>query len=182
VIRGSLIVLALASLVVALAGPPVAAQPKGDAPMMGIGRPQFLDELYRPEMLMRSQGELGLTAEQRTSITDAIKATQDRLNTLQWDLAAKNETVAKLVAPDHIDVEAALAAASQTIDFEGQIKKEHLKLLLQIKNLLTPAQIAKLRAQRQDRCRDDRPGPPGMPGHAHGHGGPPPDDGPLGPP
>jgi Spy/CpxP family protein refolding chaperone len=180
VIRGSLIVLALASLLVVAAGPPVAAQPKGgEPPMMGIGRPLFLDELFRPEMLMRSQGELGLTAEQRTAITDAIKATQDRLNTLQWDLAAKNEAVAKLVAPDHIDVEAALAAASQTIDFEGQIKKEHLKLLLQIKNVLTPEQIAKLRAQRQDRCRDDRMGPPGMPGPGHGHGGPPPDDGPL---
>ena len=140
-IRGSLIVLALASLVVAAAGRSAGAQPKGDGPMIGIGRPPFLDELYRPEMLMRSQGELGLTGEQRTAITDAIKAAQDRLSTLQWDLAAKNEAVGKLVAPDHVDAEAALAAASQTIDLEGQIKKEHLKLLLQIRDGLLDDQV-----------------------------------------
>lgn len=180
-IRASLIVVALASVLVAAFGPPVLAQPKGEPPM-GFGRPPFLDELFRPEQLMRSQGVLELTGEQRTAITDAIKATQDRLNTLQWDLAARNEAVAKLVAPDHIDVDAALAAASQGIDLEGQIKKEHLKLLLQIKNVLTPAQIAKLRAQRQDRCRDDRPGPPGRPGHAPDGPPPPPEDAPLGMP
>lgn len=180
-IRASLIVVALASALVAAVGPPVLAQPKGEPPM-GFGRPPFLDELFRPEQLMRSQGVLELTGEQRTAITDAIKATQDRLNTLQWDLAARNEAVAKLVAPDHIDVDAALAAASQGIDLEGQIKKEHLKLLLQIKNVLTPAQIAKLRAQRQDRCRDDRPGPPGRPGHGPDGPPPPPEDAPLGMP
>lgn len=180
-IRASLIALALASVLVAASGPPVAAQPKGEPPM-GIGRPQFLDELFPPPMLMRVQGELGLTGEQRTAITDAVKATQDRLNTLQWDLAAKNEAVAKMLAPDHVDPESALAAAAQSIDLEGQIKKEHLKLLVQIKNVLTPAQIAKLRAQRQDRCGDDRPGPPGGPGHGHGGPPPPPDDGPLGGP
>lgn len=180
-IRASLIVVALASALVAAFGPPVLAQPRGEPPM-GFGRPQFLDELFRPEQLMRSQGELELTGEQRTAITDAIRATQDRLNTLQWDLAAKNDAVEKLVAPDRIDVDAALAAASQGIDLEGQIKKEHLKLLLQIKNVLTPAQIAKLRAQKKDRCRDDRPGPPGGPGHGPGGPPPPPDDGPLGMP
>lgn len=180
-IRASLIAVAVASVLFATVGPPVLAQPKG-APPMGMGRPQFLDELFRPEMLMRNQGLLELTPEQRTAITDAIKATQDRLSTLQWDLSAKNDAVAKLVSSDHVDVDAALAGASQSIDLEGQIKKEHLKLLLQIKNVLTPAQIAKLRAQREDRCRDDRPGPPGGPGH--GHGGPPPplEDGPLGMP
>ena len=58
----------------------------------------------------------------------------------------------------------------------------NLKLLLQIKNVLTPVQIAKLRAQKKDRCRDDRPGPPGGPGHGPGGPPPPPDDGPLGMP
>lgn len=181
-IRASLIAVAVASILFATVGPPVLAQPKGEPPM-GMGRPQFLDELFRPETLMRNQGLLELTPEQRTAITDAIKATQDRLSTLQWDLSARNDAVAKLVAPDHVDVDAALAGASQSIDLEGQIKKEHLKLLLQIKNVLTPAQIAKLRAQRQDRCRgDDRPGPPGGPGHGHGGPPPPPEDGPLGMP
>ena len=180
-IRAILIALALASVLVAAGERPVAAQPKGGPPM-GMGRPQFLDDLFPPETLMRSQGALELTPAQRTAITSAIKAAQERLNTLQWDLAAKNEAVAKLVAPDQVDVDTVLAAASEAIDLEGQVKKEHLKLLLQIKNVLTPAQIAKLRAERAERRRDDRPGPGGGPGGRHGGPPPPPEDGTLGMP
>lgn len=180
-IRASLIALALTSVLVVAGGLPVAAQPKGGPPM-GMGRPPYLDDLFPPEVLMRSQGALELTPEQRTAITGAIKTTQERLNTLQWDLAAKNEAVAKLVTADRLDVDAVLKAASEAIALEGQVKQEHLKLLLQIKNVLTPAQIAKLRAQRDERRRDDRPGPPGGPGHGHGGPPPPPEDGPLGMP
>jgi Spy/CpxP family protein refolding chaperone len=190
VIRWNVVVLALASVL--LAAGPAPAQPRGDGPMgavgggPGPGRPPFMDDLYRPEMVMRNQGALAITPEQKTAMAAAIRATQDRLGTVQWDLEAKSEALTKLVDGDKIDADAALATATQVIDLEGQVKKEHLKLLITIKNLLTPAQIAKLRELRKDR-RGDGPGegrgmrfhrrmggPP--PGGAGLPGGPPPPD------
>jgi Spy/CpxP family protein refolding chaperone len=182
VIRRNVVVLALASLVLAAA--PVAAQPKVGPPMgagvggPGPGRPPFMDDLYRPEMVMRNQGALGITPEQRTAMAAAIRAAQDRLGTLQWDLDAKSEALAKQVEGDKVDADAALATASQVIDLEGQVKKEHLKLLITIKNLLTPAQIVKLRELRKDR-RGDGPGDGrGMRFHRRMGGKPPPDGAP----
>src|SRR5262249_22986821 len=131
--------LGLVLLVVAATAGPALAQPKGGEPALGGGfpRPLFLEHLYRPELIMRYQGELALTADQRTAIAAAIKDAQGRLGPLQWDLEAKSESIAKLVDADKVDVDAVLAAATQAIDLEGQIKKEHLRLLLSIKNQLT---------------------------------------------
>lgn len=162
--RTKLCTLVLASLLLAASGGPAAAQPKGDAFGAGgggPGRPLFLEHLYRPEMIMRNQGALALSAEQRAGIAAAIKATQDRLSPLQWDLDARSEALAKLVESDKVDVDKVLAAASETIEVEGKIKREHLRLMVEIKNQLTPEQIAKLRALRPDRCGPERGGGPG---------------------
>jgi Spy/CpxP family protein refolding chaperone len=175
-------IVGLLVLLVAAAASPAAAQPRGGEPGFGGGfpRPLFLEHLYRPELIMRYQGELALTAEQRTAIAGAIKDAQGRLAPLQWDLEAKSESVAKLVDADKVDVDAVLAAATQAVDLEGQIKKEHLRLLLTIKNQLTPAQQTKLRDLRPDRCPPDRPGAPGDRGRRMMPPPPPDDDG--GPP
>lgn len=160
-IRRNVLTLALASLVLAAAAP-VGAQPRTATSAASIGggvptRPPFMDDLFRPETIMRNQGALAITPEQKTQMLAAIRTAQDRLGTLQWDLEAKSEALAKLVEGDKIDADAALAAATQVIDLEGQVKKEHLKLLVTIKNLLTPQQIAKLRELRKER-RGDREG------------------------
>lgn len=184
-IRATIVGLALVAI--AATGGPAAAQPKGGEPALGGGfpRPLFLEHLYRPELIMRYQGQLALTADQRTAIASAIKDAQGRLGPLQWDLDAKSEGVAKLVDADKVDVDAVLAAAAQAIDLEGQIKKEHLRLLLTIKNQLTPEQQTKLRSLRPERCGPDGPGsqasadrarrlpPPPPPGGGDDDGGPP---------
>ena len=183
-IRATVAALALASAVVLGTSPPAAAQPRGrDAAMgAGLGRPLFLERLYRPEMVMRYQGALALTAEQRSAIATAIKDAQGRLGPLQWDLDAKSESVAKLVDADKVDADAVLAAAGQAVDLEGQIKKEHLRLLLTIKNLLTPEQQKKLRDLRPERCGPERGPGPGAAGRRMPPPPPPDDDEGGGPP
>ncbi|MEW6269733.1 MAG: periplasmic heavy metal sensor, partial [Thermodesulfobacteriota bacterium] len=139
--------------------PPAAAQPPGDRPPMagaGFGRPMFLEHLFRPELVMRHQGALGLTQEQKTAISGAIKRAQDRLGPLQWDVEAKAEAVEKLVDQSKVDVDQALAAAAEVIALEGKIKQEHVRLLLEIKNVLTPEQQQKLAELRPDRRGPER--------------------------
>lgn len=158
--RARIVALALACALLSAGGPAAAQPPRGgpgEGPLMGgFGRPLFLEHLFRPELVMRHQGKLELTDEQRAAIAAAIKEAQERLAPLQWDLDAKAEAVAKLAERDRVDVDATLAGAAQVIDVEGQVKKEHVRLLLRIKNVLTPEQQAKLRELRPDRCGPER--------------------------
>lgn len=142
----------------ALAAPPPHGHGDAREPRMvgGPGRPLFLDQLFRPELVMRHQAEIGLTAEQRAEITAAIKETQERLAPLHWEVEAKSEAVAKLLEAEQFEVEPALARAGEVIDVEGRIKKEHVRLLLRIKSVLTAEQQRKLRELRPDRCGPER--------------------------
>jgi Spy/CpxP family protein refolding chaperone len=125
-----------------------AAAKSPDGGLMGGVRrpPAFLRHLFRPEQVMKHQAAIGITDAQRTTITAAIREAQDRLLPLQWQLEAKSEEAAKLFAEPRIDEAAALAAAAPVMQLEEQIKTEHLRLLIRIKNELTPEQQEKLRA------------------------------------
>jgi hypothetical protein len=133
-------------------------QRRGDDGVIGSFRrpPAFLAHLFRPELVMKNQAAIGLTDAQRTAITAAIRETQDRLLPMQWELEAQSEQVAKLFATPRIDPDAALAAAAPVMDIEQQIKKEHLRLLIRIKNELTPEQQEKLRALHPEGCGPGR--------------------------
>lgn len=128
--------------------------PRGESVVGGFGRPAFLEYVFRPETIMRNQSAIGLSAEQREAITAALRETQQRLLTLQWQREARSEEAAKLFAADRIDLEPAMARAAAVMEVEDEIKREHLRLLVRIKNELTPEQQEKLRQLRPARCSD----------------------------
>lgn len=139
------------ALLTALLAVPASAQARRD--VMGGPRrpPAFLQELFRPETVMQNQAEIGLTAEQRETITQAIKDTAARLVPLQWDLEAKSEAAAKAFAGPRVDVDAAMRLVEPVMELEDKVKQEHLRLLIAIKNALTAEQQEKLRALRAER-------------------------------
>jgi len=143
-----LIVLATALLPFAA---PVCAAPPGAGTGMRPphGRPAFLRELFPPELIMQYQSEIGLSTEQRTAITAAIKAAQADMLDLQWRLEDDQQKLSQLLQASHIDESAALAQAEQVMSTEQQIKKAHLTLLIRIKNLLSEKQQQQLRAHRR---------------------------------
>jgi Spy/CpxP family protein refolding chaperone len=121
---------------------------RGGGDDLGGGRPRmptFLRQLFRPEVVMRNQEAIGLTAEQRDAISGAMNTTQQKLTNLRWQIEAKGETTTPLFSGDRIDPGPALAAAGEMMDLEEQVKREHLALLVTVKNLLTPEQQKKLR-------------------------------------
>jgi Spy/CpxP family protein refolding chaperone len=130
------------------------ARKKRDGGVIGgaFRPPAFLSQLFRPELIMRNQAAIGLTPEQRTAITDAIRDTQERLMPLQWELEAKSEEATKVFAAPQVDADAAMAAAAPVMALEERIKTEHLRLLITIKNELTPEQQAKLRELHPEGC------------------------------
>jgi Spy/CpxP family protein refolding chaperone len=155
------------------------AQPLFPGPM-GRHAP-FLGNLFPPEAIMAHQGEIELTAAQRTAIVKAVSEAQTKLLDLRWQSEAEAEKLGKLLAADKIDQAAALAEAQRLMGIEQQLKTAHLTLLIAIKNQLTPGQQAKLRelrararSARGMRRRGSRPGPPAGEGLDAG----PPDGGP----
>jgi Spy/CpxP family protein refolding chaperone len=107
---------------------------------------------------MKHQRDIKLTEEQRAAITEAIKTTQGKVLELQWKLEDEQQKLTDLLEAERIDADTALAQADLVMDTERKVKREHLTLLIQIKNLLTPEQQKALRAKSQTKKRG--PGPP----------------------
>jgi Spy/CpxP family protein refolding chaperone len=131
--------------------PPAEAGPPGMGGSLGPGGPSFLDNVFPPGLIMRHQGEIGLTDAQREAITKQMEETEKALVTLQWDVERDSEKLGKLLAAGRVDEAAALRQAEQVMGAEQRLKKAHLTLLIRIKNDLTAAQQEKLHQLRPER-------------------------------
>ena len=115
--------------------------PPNDDP---IGR-----QLFPPEMVMGHQEELGLQEKQRAAIRNEVHKVQSRFVDLQWQLSEDSEKMANLLRATPIDEAKVLEQADKVMAQEREVKKMQLSLLVRIKNLLTPEQIAKLHEIRR---------------------------------
>jgi Spy/CpxP family protein refolding chaperone len=130
----------------------VMAQPMGEPPMgpglPGMSPPAFIENIFPPSLIMRHETEIGLTDAQRDAITKQMEDAQKSLVSSQWDVERESQKLSKLLEPPHIDDAAALTQVDRLMKAEEKLKKAHLTLLIQIKNILTPAQQEKLRQLR----------------------------------
>ncbi len=140
-----------------LSSPSMPGGPPGVAPEVRMGALGFMHALFPPELIMQHQHQIGLRPEQRRAIQDGMLATQGHLLELQWQLQAATEDLSKLLAGERIDEAAAMAQADQVMRLEQQFKKEHLGLLIHIKNLLDPGQQAQLAQLRPTFPRGTHP-------------------------
>jgi len=104
----------------------------------------FEDLLFPPELVMQLQRELNLTAAQRTTITDAIKALQSGVVDHQWQLLDEQEKLHQLLGEPTVAEAAVLAQVDRVLDLERNVKRLHLTTLVRIKNALTPEQQKQL--------------------------------------
>lgn len=118
------------------AGP--AQPPPGDP---GAGP---LAKLYTPDLLMTRQGDLGLSKAQRQAMIESLQETQSALVPLQWQMHAATGDLEKLLDAPRVDEAAALATGDRMTLVEGEIKRQHLRLLIRLKNQLTEAQQHRL--------------------------------------
>jgi Spy/CpxP family protein refolding chaperone len=125
--------------------PPVrpgpAAQPLRTDPME--------DALFAPELVMQHQRAIGLTTEQRTAITDAVKALQAQVVEFQWAMQEEQQTLTELLGQPTVAEATALAQVDRVLEIERQIKRTHLAALIRIKNTLSAEQQQQLRGLRR---------------------------------
>ena len=104
--------------------------------------------LIPPELVMAHGQEIGLTDAQSASIKSELRKTQTKFLDLQWDMQEETGRMTQLLQQSPVDEAKVLERADKIMSMEREIKRAHLTLLVRLKNLLTPAQIAKLASLR----------------------------------
>lgn len=141
--------------------PPVPGAMQPGAPGPGDGDP-LRREFFPPELIMDHQRELGLSADQRKKLIAEIQSAQSRNVELQFEVKAAAEGLADLVKKPAVDEAKAMAQVDKLMAIENELKKNHLRLLVRVKNLLSVEQQGKLREMIQ-RLPPPVPQPPPPP-------------------
>lgn len=104
--------------------------------------------LVPPELVMAHAQDIALTDAQSASIKSEIHKAQSKFLDLQWDMQEETQRMVQLLQQSPVDEAKVLERADKIMSLEREIKRAQLTLLVRLKNLLTPAQLAKLAAYR----------------------------------
>ena len=129
------------------------AQAQGRQGLRGAERDRFQQMVFGPELVMRNQNEIGLTAEQKQQLVVEMQSAQSDLVPLQLEMAELGESLAAVLEPAFVDEVTAVESAARFMQLESDLKLRHLTLVIRIKNLLSAEQQATLRQIRDNRSR-----------------------------
>ena len=104
----------------------------------------FAAYLFPPDRVMSHSLELGLDDAQKGAIKNEVQKVQNKFTDLQFELQGESERMVRLLQERPVDEAKVLAEVDRILAFEKDIKKMQISLLVRIKNILTPAQQAKL--------------------------------------
>jgi Spy/CpxP family protein refolding chaperone len=110
----------------------------------GGGDDPFARYLYPPDRVMSHATEIGLDDAQKTSIKNEVQKAQSRFVDLQFEMQGESEKMIRLLQEKPVNEASVLAEVDRILGLEKEIKKTQVSLLVRIKNVLTPAQQAKL--------------------------------------
>src|SRR3981081_2671103 len=140
-------IFALAFVLVAANLAAQGSPPMGGRPAPG-GPEDWGRNFFPPELVMSHQSEIGLQDSQRAALTSAIQQVQSKFMDTQWKLRAEGEKMGRLLQGPQVDEAAGLDEVDRILNLESEIKKAQISLMVRIKNMLPPAQQAKLAAIR----------------------------------
>lgn len=115
---------------------PAAASAQADDP--------FARYLFPPDRIMGHSLEIGLEDAQKTAIRNEVQKAQPKFTDAQFELQAEGEKMIRLLQEKTVDETRVLAQVDRILSIEKEIKKAQISLLVRIKNVLTPAQQARL--------------------------------------
>lgn len=111
---------------------------------------KLMRNFVHPRMLMRHQAELGLTDTQKSAIKNYVKAAQSKSVDVQFELEQQMQKLQDLVGQDEVDKSAAVTQARKVMSLENEMKAIQLGLMIDVKNVLKPAQIEKIKQFRKE--------------------------------
>ncbi|HWW96646.1 MAG TPA: Spy/CpxP family protein refolding chaperone [Edaphobacter sp.] len=174
------------------AGFVIAQQPDGGAPPMGPGRPPGkMDQgrggwgegmhsgfrvgppgiwWHNPDLVQK----LTLTPDQQKRMDDILQQSRLQLIDLRANVEKQELLMEPMLAANPPDTNKILAQIDHTAQARAELEKANAKMLLGIRNVLTPDQWSKLQTERRMWImkRGEMPGGPGGPGRPGGPGAP----------
>jgi Spy/CpxP family protein refolding chaperone len=133
-----------------------APQPPGARPSDPIG-----DNLFPPELIMRCAAEIALTDEQKELIKTHAEKAQASFRELQPKLDQEVQAMGALVKEENPDTEKALAQLDKVLAAEREVKRVQIGLMISLKKVLTPGQVAQVQEARQKMMAEGRGRQPG---------------------
>jgi Spy/CpxP family protein refolding chaperone len=130
---------ALLCIAAAIAVPLYAAdQPDKDEWLKG--------RLFGPELVLKHQSKLKLSEKQRDAIGAELKRVQAQAAESDWTLMSEASELQELVDQHPVDSKAVMTSVDRIFTAENRKKRLYVEMLVNIKNLLTPEQVAYLKA------------------------------------
>lgn len=170
----------------------IAQQPDGGSPPMGPGQPRGNMNQNRggwgegmrsgfrigppgiwwhnPDLIQK----LTLTPDQQKRMDDILQQSRLQLIDLRANVEKQELLMEPMLAANPPDTNKVLAQIDRTAQARAELEKANAKMLLSIRNVLTPDQWAKLQAEERDnrRSRMKRDGTPSSPSGPGGQGNP----------
>ncbi len=112
--------------------------------------------LYPPDTIMRHQQALGISADQRRDMAEAVRQFQSEVAELQWNLQSEQQTLKQLLQNTRVDTNAASVQVDKVLALETRFKKAHFRLLIAVKNDLTEQQIGLIEEKLKKRRAETR--------------------------
>ena len=113
-------------------------------------------DLFRPDLVIKHQQEIDLTPEQSRAILKAAQEAQSQILEQQWALAPALQEMRAELKKTRVDEEIVLSHLRAITEKEARVKEIQVRLMIRVKNLLTPEQQDRLRPIRE-RARERKP-------------------------
>ena len=98
---------------------------------------QMARYVFSPGTIMKHQGRLDLTSDQEEAIWARALSFQDEVNEVQWNLAKQTEEWLAMLSRDNADADSLNDTFDGIVDMESRIKRQHMAMLLDIREILT---------------------------------------------
>lgn len=102
-------------------------------------------KLFPPDVVLKYQTQLKLTDAQRQSIRKEIVAVQAKVATVDFDLMDAAVALQEAIDKPTIDKALVLEKADRVFEADNRKKRAWIEMLVTIRNILTPEQVAYLR-------------------------------------
>lgn len=108
----------------------------------------FDGRLISPELIMANRSAIDLTRDQHKQIGELMVAVQQAVAGKTWEMQSAYFELMEVLDEAVVDEEQAIGLARQAVNAENEIKLEQMRLLIRLRNLLTPEQLEILQAIR----------------------------------
>jgi Spy/CpxP family protein refolding chaperone len=123
---------------------------------------------HNPDLIQK----LNLTPDQQKRMDDILQQSRLQLIDLRANVEKEEVLMEPMLAANPPDTNKILAQIDHTAQARAELEKANAKMLLSIRNVLSPDQWTKLQSEKRDRMRMRRGGMSGGPDGPRGQGGP----------